>query len=200
MKRFFPVFTIIVFIIVTSFTAKPNDEVTNYYGIPEAINFNDLTFNLSWSSHPDETYYKQEYIPKGNTADHFNDMVMIDFIITDLPVQKAVATQIEIIRERKKTDAVCNYSVLRDNSNPGNYILDFVMSASKNGEMNLIEWNAYHYKPYTDKAGHKGVLLFGISHRAYENNARGFLESLGEYRHKNMAQLIKYDVPEIQIK
>lgn len=200
MKRLSPAFIIVVFTMLTGFTSRPGDEVTNYYGISETLNFNGLTYNLSWSSHPNDTYYKQEYIPKDNTADHFKDMVMIDFIITDIPVEKAVAAQIATIKERKKTDIVCNYKVLSNKDNPGNYILDFIMSEGNGGDVNLVEWSAYHYKAYTDKAGHKGVLLFSICHRAYDNAAMDFMKSLHTYRDTNLTQLIKYDVPEIQIK
>ncbi len=200
MKRHLSSFMILVFIMLTGFTNRRSDDVTNYYGTPVSLNFNGITYNLSWSSHPNESYYKQEYIPKDNSVDRFKDMIMIDFIITDLPVDKAVEARVAQIKERKKTDLVCNYQLYNNPDKPDESILDFLMSESKNDEVNLVEWNAYHYKSYTDKAGHKGVLLFGISHRAYDNDTMDFLKSLSKYRNKNLNLLIGYDVPEIQIK
>jgi hypothetical protein len=191
--------TVVVFIVFTSFTNKHTDKIVNYYNIPESLNFDGLTYSLSWSSHPNDIYFKQEYIPVDNSADHFKDMLLIDFIITDMSVATVADAQVSKLKERKKADMVCNYQLL-NNSKTGDYMLDFIMSESKDNAVNLIEWNAYHYKSYTDKQGHKGVLLFGVSHRAYDNDVNAFLKSLGKYRNQKLMVLNGYNVPEIQIK
>ncbi|SDF05063.1 hypothetical protein SAMN05216464_11263 [Mucilaginibacter pineti] len=191
-------FLLLIIALSTGFTTKL-DEVTNYYGIPETLTFDNVDFKLSWSSHPNATYYKQEYLPKNNTSEHFDDMLIIDFIVTDLSVKDAVGAQIKTLMERKKTDAICNYSVAK--SPDGNeYILDFLMSESAGDKISIIEWNGYHYKPYTDKAGHNGVLLFAISHRAYSDQAIPFLKSLKTYKTEQVTKLLKYPTPEIQLK
>jgi hypothetical protein len=73
------------------------------------------------------------------------------------------------------------------------------MSEGSGDKLDIVEWNAYRYKPYTDKAGHKGVLLFGISHRAYIEEIIPFLKSLKEYKSGQMRGLIAYPMPEIQL-
>src|ERR1700739_4706208 len=105
MKISLSFFTIIAFMSLAGFTSKPNDEVVNYFGIPASLDFGKLTYTLSWSSHPNDVYYKQEYIPKGNSVERYKDMVLIDFMITDLTVQQVVARQTDMLKERKKTDA-----------------------------------------------------------------------------------------------
>lgn len=190
---------IMLLIILTGFKSVVHDEVINYYGIPEVISFNKTDFSLSWSSHPNDNYYKQEYLPQGDIADRFHDMLLIDFIITDLPAETAAKTQVGNLIERKKTDALCNYQLAK--SPDGNeYILDFVMSEGSGDKLDVVEWNGYHYKPYTDKAGHKGVLLFGISHRVYTDEIIPFLKSLRKYKGEQLNKLIAYPIPEIQVK
>ena len=174
-------------------------EVTNYYSTPTTINFNELDYTLSWSSHPNAVYYKHEYLPKGDVADHFNNMLMLDFIQGEFSVMDAVQAQIDKIVERKKTDAVCNYDIIKSPDGK-EIILDFLMSVSKNDKVNLVEWNAYHYKAYTDKTGHKGVILFALSHRAYDADVTPFLKSLSEYRQLNRDKVIQFPIPEIQLK
>lgn len=192
-----PLITLLV--ILTSFKSAVHDEVVNYYNMPTVISFDKTEFTLSWSSHPNDTYYKQEYLPKGDVADRFNDMLLIDFIITDLPAKDAVRAQINTIYERKKTDAVCNFEVVK--SQDGNeYILNFIMSEGNSDTLSLVEWSAYDYKPYTDKAGHKGILLVGISHRAYGDNITPFLRSLKKYKDEQVRKLTVYPTPEIQLK
>ena len=178
---------------------KPADDIVNYYNTPIDLAFNNLNYKLSWSAHPNASYYKQEYVAMGQTAEHFNDMILIDFLITDMDVKDVAQSQIVMLLERKKTDMVCNYQVVK-NEQTGDYILDFVMSEGSGDRINIVEWNAYHYKPYTDKAGHKGVLLLGVSHRAYADDTMKFLRSLKNYRTETMKKLSVYPVPEIQVK
>ncbi|MDB5123393.1 MAG: hypothetical protein JWP94_1522 [Mucilaginibacter sp.] len=182
---------------LTGFSAKVNDGVVNYFDIPETISFNKLDYKLAWSSHPNTIYYKQEYVPAGDTVTRFQDMIMIDFIQIGLPVKAAVEAQVKTIIERKKTDKVCNYQVLKKSDD--DLILDFVMSDYSSAD-NVVEWSAYHYSQYTDKAGHKGVLLFGVSHRAYKDQIIPFMTSLLKYKTDNLKALSTFPVPEIQIK
>lgn len=184
---------------VVDINHKPVDETINYYNTPTVIAFNDLNYKLSWSAHPNNSYYKQEYAAVGETAEHFNDMILIDFLITELDVKDVAQSQIAMLLARKKTDNVCNYQVMK-NEQTGDYILDFVMSEESSNRINIIEWNGYHYKPYTDKAGHKGVLLFGVSHRAYAGNTTKFLRGLSNYRMEVLKKISVYPMPEILVK
>ena len=188
----------LAFILCSSFRL-PDDEPINYYGIPVSLTFNKLDYKLSWSSHPNNVYYKQEYIPKGNSADTFKDMVLIDFIETDADLKDAVKVQVAKIQERKKTDAVCNYDIV-ESPDGKEFVLDFLMSDRKDNKLTVLEWSAYHYKTYTDKAGHKGVLLFGICHRAYGDESNDMLKNLSKFRADNRNALIAYPIPDIQIK
>ncbi len=196
MKKIFLALTILLILSTAQISFA---QVTNYYGTPESINFNGVDFNLVWSSHPNKSYYKHEYIPKGESSEHFKNMLMLDFIQGDFKLKDAVQLQIDKIQERKKTDAVANYDLV-ESPDGKEFILDFLMSTTKDGKVNLVEWSAYHYKNYTDKAGHTGVLLFAISHRAYDDAVDTFLKSLIEYRMENRNALIKSPMPEIQIK
>jgi hypothetical protein len=189
----------ILLLTLTGFTRYTPDEVINYYGIPETLSFDNTDFNLSWSAHPNDSYYKQEYLPKGESVDHFNNMVLIDFIVTEATAQLAANAQVNNLIERKKTDPICNYQILK--SPDGNdYILDFVMSEGPGDNLDVIEWNAYHYKPYTDKAGHKGVLLFAVSRRTYADKCVPFLKNLRGYKAEQLNKLVKYPIPEITVK
>ena len=190
---------IVPLLLLLSLAFKFKEEVINYFGTNKEIAFSQKTYKLSWSSHPNATYYKQEYIPNGDKADTFNDMILIDFIQRDMPVAEVVKAQVTMLNERKKTDKVCNYT-LTNSANGSEYILDFVMSEGSGQTLKIVEWNAYRYKAYTDKQGHKGVLLFGVSHRSYDSKASSFLKSLKEYRVEHRKALISYPMPNIQIK
>jgi hypothetical protein len=173
--------------------------VVNYYGIPDNIAFEGTDYLLSWSSHPNEVYYKHEYLPKGEKPDHFFNMLMIDFIQGDFTAKDVASNKIKTLIERKKTDAACNYDLI-ESPDGKEFILDFIMSTSANNKTDLVEWSCYHYKNYTDKSGHKGVILYGISNRGYDNDVTSFLQTLPKRRETARDAVIKAPVPEIQIK
>jgi len=198
MNKYLNALLLLPLLVIGQLNFKPASDVVNYYGTPADITFNNTKFTLAWSSHPNDIYYKQEYVTRRDVVERYNDMVLVDFIVTDLGAKDAAQAQVNTILERKKTDQVCNYQIIK-NEQTGEYILDFVMSESSDDYVNLVEWNGYHYKPYTDKAGHKGVLLFGISHRAYGDDTMGFLRNLKTYRGDVLKKLMAYPMPEIQI-
>jgi hypothetical protein len=185
--------------IFLSLACKFEDEVTNYLGTDNNITFGNIKYKLAWSSHPNAQYYKQEYVPEGDNVSKFHNMIMLDFIQRDIPVLDAVTSQINILEKRKKNDINCHYQLIH-NADSSEYILDFLMSDISGSVINIVEWNAYRYKAYTDKAGHKGVLLFGVSNRAYDKEAAAFFTSLNEFRDKHKKALIKFTIPEIQLK
>lgn len=190
---------LITCLVCMAYTQASTAQATNYYNTPETITFNNVDYTLSWSSHPDTRYYKHEYLPKGETSEHFNTMLMLEFIQGDLSAKDAAQAQVKELIKRKKTDPVCNYDIV-ENPDGQEFILDFLISYGKADKVRLVEWNAYHYKAYTDKAGHKGVVMFALSHRTYADDISPFLKSFHDYRQVNKNALVEFPIPEIQIK
>jgi len=191
----------VLLIVSTSFNYKKHaDKVINYLNTDEIIKFNKKEYKLSWSSHPVSNYYKQEYIPKGETSEHYSNLLLIDYLLIDTPAFNIVGVKVHEILERKKTDIVAQYQLLKNPDKKDNYILDFLLSAGENDKINVIEWNGYHYQNYTDKAGHKGVLLFGISKRAYGADVTPFLQGLRAFKGEQLKVLVQYEAPKVEIK
>ena len=175
------------------------NQIVDYFHISRELIFDGVNYSLSWSDHPSDIYYKQEYVPKTETVDHFHNMVLIEFLKGDLDIKDAIKAQLSVIVERKKTDKICNYKLIF-NEKTGEYILDFVNSEISNDKLSLIEWNAYKYRPYVDKVGHKGIMLTGFSHREYgDENGADFLKKLADYRNEMLKKLYSYNVPAIQL-
>lgn len=190
---------IALFALTTSFIYKNNDDVKNYYNIPETLTFDNIQYKLVASYHPNDVYYKQEYIPSGESADHFNKMVLIDFVITDALAKKMLQMKAKELDDRKKSDAVTHYEVM-ENDDKGEYMLDFILSDGKGDQITVVERNVYRYKNYTDKAGHKGILLFGISQRGYDNGITPFFTNLKKTRIDDINKVGAYNIPDIDIK
>ena len=185
--------------LATSFTYENDQDVKNYYNIPEILTFDNVQYKLVASYHPEDSYYKQEYIPAGESADYFNKMLFIDFALTDATPREMLDLKAKEIQERKKNDPVVNYEIM-ENTEKGEYILDFILSDSKDGKLTVVERNVYRYKYYSDKAGHRGVLLFAISQRGYDKGITAFFKSLKSTRVDDINKVGLYNIPDIGIK
>jgi hypothetical protein len=90
--------------------------------------------------------------------------------------------------------------MVRKNPQTGDYLLDFIISEGNGDHASVVELNAYRYKNYTDNAGHKGVLLFALSKRAYGNDVRPFLKDLRTQRQNIIKAIAITDFPAVEIK
>lgn len=91
-----------------------------------------------------------------------------------------------------------NYQILENNNE---YILDFLISENSkdNEEILIAERNVYRYK-LINKNGNKGVLLFGISERGYQENMDTFFNNLKTDSSKLIEIVGNYKLPDIEIK
>ena len=178
----------IVLIIPTSFTGfnqKPVDRIA----VKGPLTFDNTIFNLAWTSKPTDNYYIQEYLPNGENADHFNQMLSIFLLAADVKTKDAVQQKIDELEARKKTDPTCNYKV---NQSPDGkeYMVDFVLGES-NDKMEVEEFNVYRYKQVNLSNNKKGILVYAYSKRAYDNDITPFLTNLKNDRATFLGIILK---------
>jgi hypothetical protein len=176
--------------------ARP-DTVVDRLSLPGPLAFNGETFRLSWTSHPKPHYYKQEYLPAGQTSERFQRMLLVEAIVRGVDINAAVAAKVGMLNKRKATDPTVNFAVVK-NPKTGEVILDFILSADNPKGDDIVEWNAYRYAALTGKDGASGVLLFGISRRAYGDDATDFLRKLKSERPAEINALATYPLPAVQ--
>ncbi|KQN72795.1 hypothetical protein [Devosia sp. Leaf64] len=161
-------------------------------GVPGPVVYDGTSFELAWTTHPTETFYKQEYVPEGQTVERYDEMFMVD-VLTEGPTPDAAAQSIvESLGERKGTDPVVNFQVMK-NEATGEVLLDFLLSSDEGGTL-IVEWNAYRYVPVGD-----GVAMFGISRRGYDDGAADLLMALKDWRMGAIEELAGMELPEIVV-
>ena len=162
-------------------------------GVPGPIVFEGTSFELAWTSHPTDTYYKQEYVPEGQVVEAYAEMFMVDVLTQGPSPHETVAAFAAELDKRKATDPLVNYSVL-ENPETGEMLFDFLLSDSSSGTL-IVEWNAYRYTPLGD-----GLSLFAISRRGYgEDGAKSFLAQLPDWRQASINALAELELPEISL-
>ncbi|TDQ77957.1 hypothetical protein [Sphingobacterium yanglingense] len=185
-------------IILQSFTAGINDPIDRI-GVKGPLTFDKTVFNLAWSSTPNKGYYVQEYLPKGEKVESFNQMLSIQLLEADISINDVVSQKLRELNERKKTDPICNYQVI-ENPEANEVIVDFLIGESKNDKMTIVEFNVYRYKQLELPEGKKAIILYFYSKRSYGERITPFLQTLKTERTKYINEMIGTDIPKLSIK
>lgn len=162
-------------------------------GVPGPIAFEETAFSLAWTSNPSATYYKQEYLPAGDTLEAYSQMFIVEVLAEGATPESAAAGMIAALDERRAGDPVVNYDMIA-NEATGELILDFLLSDASGGVV-VVEWNAYRYVPYGDD----GVVLYAISRRGYDDDASPFIGRLSVWRQASINALAAMELPPIAI-
>lgn len=190
------VLALLLIVPIFSLKAQNKNKAHDYLNIPGPFKLNLKEYNLVWSSHPNDNYFKQEYLSSDEDIDKYNSMVLIEFIKGDFNLKDVIDQKVAELQEIKKSNPIVNYEIFE--SNNGEYILDFLVSKnSKDGQKILIaERNIYRYILIKNK----GVLLFALSERGYEKNMEDFFKDLKANSFKLVEFVGIYKLPDIEIK
>ncbi len=190
-------FLVALFSLVT-FSLHAQNKTIDYLSIPGPIKMDNKTYNLVWSSHPNENYYKQEYLSSNEKIEKYNTLTLIEFVKGDFNLKDVVDQKVSELEKMKQSNPVVNYKTYENN---GEYIVDFLMSEnSKDGKEILIaERNIYRYKLVTFNES-KGVLLFAVSERGYKENMAQFFNNLKNNSTHLIEVVGNYKLPAVQLK
>lgn len=176
---------------------QPKKGATNFLSISGPIYVQKKAYQLSWSSHPDASLYKHEYLAVGDQFPNYKSMVMIDFVVTGSTVDQAVATKISQLEKLKETLPIVQFN-LTANKATGEKIIDCLMEQTAADERNsVVERTVYRYKAVLTKSGQHGVLLFAVSTREYGKGITPFLVKLKTDKPILVNEVAKLSLPEI---
>lgn len=179
-------------VIATGALALPALAQEDAVGIAGPISYDGTSFALAWTSHPSATYFKQEYLPEGETLEAYGQMFMVDVVTEGATPESAAADMIAGLDRRKAEDPVVNYAMVANDAT-GELILDFLISDTSSGDV-IVEWNAYRYVPYGD-----GLVLYAISRRGYGDDAAGFIGKLADWRTASIDALASMELPGVTL-
>jgi hypothetical protein len=183
-------FLFVMAIILSSFK---NTGTTDKIGVKGPLTFNKTVFDLSWVSNPNSNYYVQEYLPKNESEDHFNQMLSIFLLIGNTTPAEAAQQKANELTARKSIDATCNFAISRS-ADKKEILLDFVL-----GEKGVEEFNVYRYKQIDLPDKQKALLLYAYSKRAYGNNVTTFLQNLKTERTNIVNEMAAIQLPAINL-
>ena len=172
-------------------------KVEDYLHLGSKYRFDNKDYELVWSSHPASNFYKQEYILPNENVEKYTRMIMIDFLEGDLTPKDAISNFVNNLENSKKQNPIINYQMYE---REGEYMLDFIINKnSQDGkEVLILERNVYRYfRINTPKR--KGVLLFGVSDRAYTKKEMDNMFSVLKNKKLDLVnKVIQIEVPKIK--
>ena len=173
------------------------NKVEDYLHLGDKYRFDNKDYKLVWSSHPTSNFYKQEYILPNENVEKYTRMIMIDFLEGDLTPKDAISNFVNNLENSKKQNPIINYQMYEREDE---YMLDFIISKnSQDGkEILILERNVYRYfRINTPKR--KGVLLFGVSDRAYTKKEMDNMFSVLKNKKLDLVnKVIQIEVPKIK--
>ena len=181
---------------ITQFVMAQN-KVEDYLHLGSKYRFDNKDYELVWSSHPASNFYKQEYILPNENVEKYTRMIMIDFLEGDLTPKDAISNFVNNLENSKKQNPIINYQMYEREDE---YMLDFIINKnSQDGkEVLILERNVYRYfRINTPKR--KGVLLFGVSDRAYTKKEMDNMFSVLKNKKLDLVnKIIQIEVPKIK--
>lgn len=172
-------------------------DVKDRIGIKGPLSFGNTQLELAWSDKPNADYYIQEYIPKGEQVERFNQMLTIYVLTKDVSPESELLQKVNWLIERKKSDAICNYQVSKSPDGK-EFILDFLVGEHKDGKMTIVEFNVYRYKNI-ELEGQSTLLVSAYSKRSYGANITPFLTNLRADRNSCLNEMITFKLPTLKI-
>ena len=177
--------------------AMAQNKVEDYLHLGNKYRFDNKDYELVWSSHPASNFYKQEYILPNENVEKYKRLILIDFIEGDLAPKDVLSSLANSLENSKKQNPVINYKVYEKNNE---YMIDFIMSEnSQDGkEVLILERNVYRYFRINIPK-RKGILLFGVSDRAYTKKEMDNMFSvLKNNKFELVNKVAKIEVPKIK--
>lgn len=188
---------LVLFLMFIAQFVMAQNKVEDYLHLGSKYRFDNKDYELVWSSHPASNFYKQEYILPNENVEKYKRLILIDFIEGDLDPKDVLSGLANSLENSKKQNPVINYKVYEKNNE---YMIDFIMSEnSQDGkDVLILERNVYRYfRINTPKR--KGILLFGVSDRAYTKKEMDNMFSvLKNNKFELVNKVAKIEVPKIK--
>ena len=195
MKNIYKLLTLGIFSLLFISTVRSQSETKEYLSVGKKIEFNGETFELKWSSHPSDVYYKQEYLRKDDKLPKYEKMIMVEAVKGDIPAINAATGKINELENWKKNNPIVEYEKF-ENKKENEIILEFVMSDGNS----VYEWNIYRYKNENNESG-KYLILYSYSYRNYitnEDEKNKFLNEIKTLKTDLVDKIGEIELPNVE--
>lgn len=184
----------VFFAFVALFKAQ-DEAVIDVLSVPGPIEFNDTEFLLAWSKQPSKTLFRQQFLPRDEKIEDYNQLLDFSFFNKEIEIELAVRQKVESIQKREEKDKFAKVNVT-ESPDGKEYIVDYFISEEPEKGDSYIEYNVYRFKQF-DSGTQKSFLILFYSTRMY-GDLKSAAKALSKKRDQLLTNMIEYKIPEIK--
>ena len=186
---------LLLIISLLSFVKAQDETVIDVLSVPGPIEFNNTEFLLAWSKQPSKTLFRQQFLPRDEKIEDYNQLLDFSFFNKEIDIELAVRQKVESIQKREEKDKFAKVNVT-ESPTGDEFIVDyFISEAPENGD-SYVEYNVYRFKKFENGAQKSFLILF-YSTRIY-GDLKSSAKALGKQRDQLMGAMIEYKIPDIK--
>ena len=168
---------------------------TDLLSIPNPVEYDGTEFFLARAKQRSKTLFQQQYIPKDEQLENFNQIIDFSFFNKEIDMELAVRQKVESVQSRKD-DKFAKVNVT-ESPDGTEYIVDFYISEAPEKGDSFIEYDIYRFKKF-DNGTQKSFLMLNYAKRIY-GDLKSAAKLLAKQRDQLMTGMIEYKIPEIKV-
>ena len=168
---------------------------TDLLSIPNPVEYDGTEFFLARAKQRSKTLFQQQYIPKDEQMEHFNQIIDFSFFNKEIEMELAVRQKVESVQSRKD-DKFAKVNVT-ESPDGTEYIVDFYISEAPEKGDSFVEYDIYRFKKF-DNGTQKSFLMLNYAKRIY-GDLKSAAKLLAKQRDQLMTGMIEYKIPEIKV-
>lgn len=187
--------TLWLFLVVFTVSNLKCQQVTDRLGIAGPVEFNGTEFFLSWSKQNSKLLYLQQFLPRDERIEEFNQLLNFSYLNKDIEIEEAVRQKVAQIQ--KMQEAMKN-TILNVTESPDGkeFIIDYTLVETPEKGNAFLEYNVNRFKK--TGADSKALLVLAYSKRIY-GDTRSAAKMITKERNGLMTAMIEYKVPPITL-
>lgn len=196
MSLFYKLF-LLIFAFALNFVNAQDEVVVDRLSVPGPIELGTSEFFLTWSKQNSKTLTIQQFMPRDETIDQFEQLLNFSYFNKDIALEDAVRAKVESVQKRIENDKFGDVNVA-ESPDGKEFIVDYTISETEGKSGPYLEYNIYRFKKYDTKET-KPLLMLSYAKRIYGADLKGSKKALSRQRDALMTMLIEYKIPEITV-
>lgn len=184
-----------LFISSFSFSNAQENE-TSILSFPNPIEYDGTEFYITQSKQRSKTLFQEQYIPRDENLQNFNQLLDFSFFNKEIEIELAVRQKVESVQQREKKDKFAKVNVT-ESPDGKEFIVDYFISETPENGDPFIEYNIYRFKNM-ENGSQKSFLIMSYAKRMY-GDLKSSAKALAKQRDHLMATMIEYKIPEIKV-
>lgn len=183
-------------IFLGTFSIVNAQEVRDLLSIPGPIELDGTEFFLAWSKEASKTLMRQQYMPRDERIEDFNQILDFSYFTKEIDIEHAVRQKVESIQNRAEKDKFAKVNVT-ESPDGSEFVVDYFISETPEKGDAFVEYNIYRFKPYNNGT-QKNFLILAYAKRMY-GDPKSAAKALAKQRDQLMLNIIEYKIPEIKV-